>query len=189
MSRLNSTLESVTCIHTISIGLSSQWNFGRKMHLCLALTMRSSNIETWFAKSSWQLSKRAMQQSVLSTEHTGEHLARRPFVLSPHSSRVCWRPFASPSSVFMLCSFPRCSTTGLLCGMMVSFCIGCFPPLPLFIFQAWRAPGPREAWADDWSNMKRATQLGWASLNISIAVTICASNCSVSHQASPFDPG
>ena len=171
------------------MGFSSQWNFGRKMHKWPAFVMQSSNIEIWFAKSSWWLSKRAMQQPVFSYGQTGLHLALILSTLKPHSLSVCSKPFASPPSVIIFWMCPPRALTGLFIGIMVSLWMCCFPPFPLFISQACSVSGARDAWAEDWSNTKTAWQCGWAASKVGIAsLHTCAINWLVSHQASPLEP-
>ena len=79
--------------NTISIGFSSQWNLGRKIHSWPASRITVSSTEIWLTKSSCLLRRRAMQQLSFSKGQTGEHLARRCRTLNPRSSRVCCSPF------------------------------------------------------------------------------------------------
>jgi len=168
-------------MHTISIGFSSQWNLGRKMHSWPASWMSFSSIDSCFAKSSCLLSRQAMQQFRLSHGHTGLHFARNPLTSNPPSSSTCWRLFGVPLSSIIFCIFPRCLILGLDLGMTVLCCLHCFPPFDLFISNAFNASGGKEAWADDWSKINSEMQLGCSASNICIAPLTCLSNCSVSH--------
>ena len=86
-----------------------------------------------------------------------------------------------------LWNVPQCSATGFNWGMIVSYCTCCFPSSDLFILEALSASGPKDAWADGWSKIKRAMQFGWAFSKTSIACLTWASSCSVSHYASPLE--
>ena len=174
---------------TISMGLSSQWNLGRKMQWWPAPVMSISSMEGWLAKSSCLDSRRAMQQSVFSHGQTGEHLARMFWTLNPHSSSTRWRPFGEPSGNIMHWALPLGSGNGFDNGITVLRCLRCFLPSDLFISNAQSASGANDACADDWLKMKRQMQSGCASSNIWIASFNCAKSWFVSHQASLFAPG
>ena len=117
----------------ISIGLSSQWNFGKKMHSWPAPQIKVSSIEGWFLKSSCWLRRCAMQQFSLSMGHTGAHLARSLWRSgNHHSSRTHFNPLVSPFGNFIVCSLPQNLTLGFVMGITVSFCFHCFPPSDLF---------------------------------------------------------
>ena len=77
-------------VRTISIGLSSQWNLGKKMHSCPAFLIRVSSIDSCLIKSSCLLSSRTMQQLVFSTRHTGAHFAWSLRTSKPCSVRAHW---------------------------------------------------------------------------------------------------
>ena len=143
------------------MGLSSQWNFG---------------------------SSQAMQHHWLSNGQMGEHFALRPLMLKPRSVRVCSNPFCWPSWVVILCIWPRCSGVGLLFGITVSLWWRCLPPFPLFISNALSASGGSAACADDWSNIKRAWQPGWAASNVGIAKDLtCSMSWAQSQYGSAFE--
>ena len=174
---------------TISIGFSSQWNFGKKIHSCPASLIRVSSIEGWLIKSSCCDMRQARQHFWLSNGQTGEHFALSPFVLKPHSSRTACNPFASPEGVVICCGFPQNCGSGFVTGITVSCYLRCFPPLDLFMSNAWRASDGREACAEDWSNTNTAWHPGWAASKISIADLTWAINWLLSHQGSPLEPG
>ena len=172
------------------MGFSLQWNFGRKMHKLPAFVMQSSYIEIWFAKSSWWLSKWAMQQSVFLYGQTGLHLALILLTLKPHSLSVCSKPFTSPASIIIFWMHLPRALTGLFIRITVSLWMHCFPPFPLFTSQVHSASRARDVWAEDWSNTKTAWQSGWAASKVRIAsLHTCVINQLVSHQASPLEPG
>ena len=176
-------------MHTISIGLSSQWNLGRKIQRCPldVIFYSKSDICRW--KSFCLLRRWAMQQSLFLNRQTGEHFMHIPWTLKPCSSNICWIPFASLVSVIIFWGFPQNSGYGLFMGIMVSFCFHCLPLLPLFISNVQSASGPSDMCADDWSKTKRPTQSGYASLKFDIVSLTCARSCVWSHYASPLAPG
>jgi len=153
------------------MGLSLQWNFGRKMQRWPLAFIFCSRRESWNQKSSCLLRRWAIQQVLFSNRQTGAHFACILYTSKPHSLRVCSMPFASPVSVVIFWGNPWNWGYRLFIGITVSFCFHCFPPLVLFMSNARRASGPSDAWADNWSNMKRATYPGCASSNIVIAVS------------------
>ena len=61
---------------------------------------------------------------------------------------------------------------GVCLRIMVSHCLHCFLKFDLFISKAQSASRGKEAWADDWSKIKRAWQSGWAASKISITAAI-----------------
>src|SRR5216683_3696914 len=136
------------------------------MQTCPFALILCSRRDSCDRKSSCLLRSHAMQQDSLSKGQTGLHLACIPRMLNLHSSRVCWRPFASPSSVVIFCALPQSLGRGLFIEIIVSFCFLCLPPFDLFISKAQRASGPSKACMDDWSNTKSATQPGCASSKI-----------------------
>ena len=170
------------------MGLSSQWNLGRKMHSCPASFIKVYSIDGWSVKSSWWL-RWAMQQFWLSIGQTGEHLAHNCWTSKPCSSRAVCRPFGQPSGSVMLWYFPQCLVQGLDMGITVLHCFHCLPPSDLFISKAFSASGRSDAWAEDWSNTKSACFPGCLASNIMIASWTCFSNWSVFHQGSPLTPG
>ena len=172
------------------MGLSSQWNLGRKRHSWPASLIKVSNIEGWFLTSSCWLRSRAIQQSWLSIGQTGEHFARVSFCMSkPHSSSTVFNPFGQPSGSVIFWTFLRCSSQGLDAGMTVSCCFHCLPPSDLFISKGFSASGESDAWADDWSKINSACFPRWAASKICMALWTCSRICSASHQASPLAPG
>src|SRR5216683_3135958 len=159
------------------MGLSSQWNFGRKTQKCLCARIFCSRSDIWSRKSSCLLRSQAMQQLLFSNGQTGEHFTCILRMSNPHSLSVCCRPFGTPASVVIFYGFPWHSTLGLFMGITVSFCFLCFPPLLLFISNARRASGPSEACVDEWSNKKSAMHLGCASSKIAISQLTCVRSC------------
>ena len=171
------------------MGFSSQWNFGRKMHSCPQEWMNISSMEGWFLKLSCWLSRRAMQQLVFSMGHTGEHLVHNHATLNPCSWSTRCIPFSWPLSSVIFWTLLWCSATGLDLGMTVSCCLHCFLLSDLFILKALSASGGKDAWVEDWSKMKSACFPRCKSSKTSTASAIWARSWSVSHHASPWDPG
>ena len=137
------------------MGFSSQWNFGKKRHSWPAPLINVSSIDSWFIKSSCWERSRAMQQFWLSNGHTGAHFALKCVTLNPRSSRTACKPFSCPDAIVIFCGCPRKRGSGFDWGVWVSHCLCCFPPLDLFISKALSASGGKDAWAEDWSKMKR----------------------------------
>ena len=115
---------------TISMGLSSQWNFGKKRHLWPVPLIKVSSIDSWFAKSSCCERSGAMQQFWLSNGHTGAHFAFKCMSLNPCSSRTAFKPFCCPDAVAIFCGYLRKRGSEFDWGILVS---RCFPLLDLFI--------------------------------------------------------
>lgn len=176
-------------MQTISIGLSSQWNFGKKRQRWQASVITISSIETWLTKSSCWLSSLSMKQLVLSNGQTGAHFVLSPEILNPRSSRTVFSPFCRPKSVVIFCTSPCLVTSGLDWGIMVSCCLCCFPPFDLFISKALSASRESEAWAEELSKMKRAWYSGLVSSWISMAALIWSRRFSSVHHGSPLTPG
>ena len=146
-------------------------------------------MEGWLTKLSCCNRSHTWQQFWLSNGQTGEHLAHKPFVLKPHSSRTACNPFGSPDDVVIFCGFPQKQASGFVSGIMVSFCFLCFPPSDLFMLNAWSASGGRDAYAEDWLKINRAWHPGCAASKIWIASLIWVINCLLSHHGSPFELG
>jgi len=166
------------------MGLSSQWNFGRKTQICPRTWIFCLRSNIWSRKSSCLLRSRAMQQLLFLNGQTGEHFTCILWMSNPHSSSVCCRPFGTPALVVIFCGFPWDSTLGLFIGITVSFCFLCFPPLLLFISNAWRASGPSEVCTDEWSNKKSVMHLGCTSSKIAITQSTCTRSCIWSYHRS-----
>lgn len=130
-----------------------------------------------------------MQQFWFLIGQTGEHLAHSWLMSKPHSSRTDFIPFGWPDSVVIFWIWLWTARNGLDCGIMVSRCFRCMPLFNLFMSNTRRASGGKDPCAEDWSNTKRAWQLGWTMLNMSMASRTCTRSWSQSHQGSPFEPG
>ena len=170
---------------TISIGLSSQWNFGRNMHRCPWSAMVCSRRDVWSQKSSCLLSRWAMQQWSFLIGQMREHFALIPAMLKPCSLSICCSPLGS---VFLRVNFwesPWYCGSGLFIGISVSFCFLCYPLLDLFMSKAHNASGSSEVCADDWSKINNAQHSGCAPSKIKSTFMICLSNWTRSHHASP----
>lgn len=159
------------------------------MHRWPALVIRISSSDFWFLTSSCWLRSRAIQQFNLSIGQTGLHLPRRPCTLNPRSSRTLRKPLALPSESTMVWVWPQSSITGFVSGIMVSCWIRCAPPSLTFMSNGLMAFGPRDACAEDWSNISNACLPGCSQLNSVMNPPTCSISCSVSHHLSWPEPG
>ena len=174
---------------TISIGFSSQWNLGKKMHSCPCSVMRVSSIDGWFLKSSCWLRCCAMQQFWLLIGKTGEHFTHSFLMLKPRSSSTHWSPFGLPSGSVIFWTLLHCASIGFESGIMVSCWRHCFLPSDLFISKAFKASAGRQACAEELSKMKSPGFLGWASSKMSTVLSNWEISCFVSHHGAPSAPG
>jgi len=147
------------------------------------------SIDNWLQKSSCWLSNLAMQQPWLLNGQTGEHLLHNPVRSKPHSSSTNLRPFGFPSFV-IFCGRPCFKGPGLDCGIIVSCCLCCFPPLDLFMLNACNVSGGSVACVEELSKIDSTWIPGLLiSLWIWIANCTWLSRSSCVHHASPLAPG
>ena len=98
-----------------------------------------------------------MQQFWLSKGHAGAHLAFKQKTSNLWSSRTAFKALCCLDDVIIFCGCPQKQGPGFDLGIIVSYCLCCFPLSDLFILKALRASGGKEAWA--WDGVKKGDQL------------------------------